>query len=57
LLNRTTRLCGEIEADPDDLMQPVVRGVSSIEMILGDLLRWAGSSRHRQGGDKLAKCV
>jgi hypothetical protein len=50
-------MCGEIEADPDDLLQPVVRGVSSIETILGDLLMWAGSSRQKQGGDKLANCV
>jgi diguanylate cyclase (GGDEF)-like protein len=57
LLDRTTRLCDEIEADPDDLLRPVVRGVSSIEMILGDLLRWAGSSRQKQGGDTLANCV
>jgi diguanylate cyclase (GGDEF)-like protein len=56
LLDRTARLCDEIEADPDDLMQPVVRGVSSIETILGELLRWAGTTRQTQRGDKLVDC-
>ena len=57
LLSRTVKLRDDLEAFPDDVMHPLVCGVSSIEMLLGDLLMWAGCSRPKQGGEKLAECL
>jgi CBS domain-containing protein len=57
LLTRTIQLRDEIVAFPDDVTHPLICGVSSIEILLGDLLMWAGCSKPKQGGEKLAECL
>lgn len=56
LTRRSLRLESDLERC-DDVVAPVVCGVSSIEMLLGDLLNWAGSSQSRKEGDKFAECL
>jgi two-component system cell cycle response regulator len=57
LAARANRLRHDVEACDDEVIQPIVCGVSSIEMLLGDLLMWAGCSRKKRGGEKIAECI
>ena len=45
LTTRAQMLRDELEEDPDEIVKPVVNGVSSIQGLIGELLSWARCSQ------------
>ncbi len=48
LTSRAQLLRDELEEDPDEIVKPVVNGVSSIQGLIGELLSWARCSQTPQ---------
>jgi CBS domain-containing protein len=57
LMCRTTQLRDDLQSHPEEAVPSVVCGVSSIGVLLSDLLMWANHSKQKQGSDKLAQCL
>jgi diguanylate cyclase (GGDEF)-like protein len=45
LTSRAQMLRDELEEDPDEIVKPVVNGVSSLQTLIGELLSWARCSQ------------
>jgi signal-transduction protein with cAMP-binding, CBS, and nucleotidyltransferase domain len=48
LSSRAQMLRDELEEDPDEIVKPVVNGVSSLQGLIGELLSWARCSQSTQ---------
>ncbi|MGI8979554.1 MAG: diguanylate cyclase [Pirellulaceae bacterium] len=57
LMSRTTQLRDDLQSHPEEAVPSVMCGVSSIGVLLSDLLMRANHSKQKQGGDKLAQCL
>jgi len=54
LTNRAQLLREELEETSDELVRPVVNGVSSIQTLIGELLSWARCSQTNRGSEEHA---